>query len=143
MEGRQRQAPAFVVLIEAAGGVVTRPGPQGDELLVVHRPAYDDWSLPKGKLDPGETYEAAAVREVAEETGWECTLGRELATVRYTDRKGRPKRVRYWTMTPVTRGPFVPNAEVDKVAWIPLSEAATLLTYDADRGVLAQLGAPQ
>ena len=129
-------------IVEAAGGVVTRTGPRGGEVLVVHRPKYDDWSLPKGKLDPGETAETAAVREVEEETGWTCTLGQELTTVRYQDRNGRPKRVRYWTMTAVSDRPFVPNAEVDEVVWIPLAEAATLLTYDADRRVLARLGEP-
>ena len=127
-------------IVEAAGGVVTRPGQRGGEVLVVHRPKYDDWSLPKGKLEAGETAEAAAVREVEEETGWTCTLGQELTTVRYQDRNGRPKRVRYWTMTAVSDRPFVPNAEVDEVVWIPLSEAATLLTYDADRRVLEQFG---
>ena len=87
--------------VEAAGGVVLRGEPgAGVEVLVVHRPKYDDWSLPKGKLEPGETDEAAAVREVEEETGWRCALGEELPAVRYTDRNGRPKHVRYWHMTP-------------------------------------------
>ena len=83
-----------------AGGVVTRvPSAADAELLVVHRPRYDDWSLPKGKVEPGETDEDAARREVEEETGYLCTLGDELTTVRYIDRKGRNKQVRFWKMT--------------------------------------------
>jgi 8-oxo-dGTP diphosphatase len=125
--------------VEAAGGVVTRL--EGGELrvLAVHRPRYDDWSLPKGKLDPGETHEIAAVREVEEETAWRCTLGAELPSVRYRDRKDRPKRVRYWLMTPESRGTFVPNDEVDEVRWISRDEAATLLTHDADRQMVRSL----
>jgi 8-oxo-dGTP diphosphatase len=126
--------------ILAAGGVVTRPTIGGElEVLAVHRPRYDDWSLPKGKLERGESYEAAARREVAEETGWEVTLGAELPEIRYRDRRGRPKHVRYWHMTPVRRGPFSPNDEVDDVRWLSLSEAATLLSYEADRQLLSHL----
>jgi 8-oxo-dGTP diphosphatase len=128
-------------IIEAAGGVVTRPGPRGTEVLAVHRPKYDDWSLPKGKLEPGETHAAAACREVAEETAWECDLGEELPAVRYQDRRGRPKHVRYWRMTPRAEGKFTPNAEVDEVRWLSLPEAATLLSYDADRRLLSELTA--
>jgi 8-oxo-dGTP diphosphatase len=127
------------VTIEAAGGLVVRDGPDGDEILVVHRPKYDDWTVPKGKLDPHETHEAAARREVEEETGWRCTLGEELATVRYTDRHGRPKRVRYWRMTPLEFTSFTPNDEVDEVRWLPTARAATLLTYDADRRLVELL----
>ena len=125
--------------VEAAGGVVTRPGPRGTEVLAVHRPKYDDWSLPKGKLEPGETHAAAACREVAEETAWECDLGEELPAVRYQDRRGRPKHVRYWRMTPRAEGTFTPNEEVDEVRWLSLPEAATLLSYDADRRLLSEL----
>ena len=84
--------------IEAAGGVVMRRGPEETEIAVVHRPRYDDWSFPKGKLDPGETFEEAALREVREETGLICRLGPELAFAHYDDNKGRPKVVRYWLM---------------------------------------------
>jgi 8-oxo-dGTP diphosphatase len=130
-------------VVRAAGGVLTREGEAGVEVLVVHRPRYDDWSFPKGKLDPGETDETAALREVEEETGWRCTLGDELPTRHYEDRHGRPKRVRYWRMEPVERGPFVPNREVDDVRWIPVGEAATLLSYEGDRRLLGALGRPR
>lgn len=126
--------------VEAAGGVVIRDGPGGREVLVVHRPAYDDWSLPKGKLEPGETHEAAATREVHEETGWECARGDELPEARYLDRKGRSKRVRYWNMTPLSFSGFVPNHEIDDSRWISLTEAATLLTHEADRELVKIVG---
>jgi 8-oxo-dGTP pyrophosphatase MutT (NUDIX family) len=125
--------------VEAAGGVVTRSGPHGTEVLAVHRPKYDDWSLPKGKLEQGETHEAAACREVEEETAWECELRGELPAVRYQDRRGRPKHVRYWRMTARSRGTFTPNEEVDEVRWLSLPEAATLLSYEADRRLLREL----
>src|SRR3954453_19221468 len=84
--------------VKASGGVVRRPGSGGHEIAVVHRPQYDDWSLPKGKLDADETWEEAALREVEEEIGLRCTLGEELPHVEYQDRKGRDKVVRYWLM---------------------------------------------
>jgi 8-oxo-dGTP pyrophosphatase MutT (NUDIX family) len=128
--------------VEAAGGVVTRRSCAGaTEVLVVHRPRYDDWSLPKGKLQPGEEHIDAAIREVAEETGWEVAVGHELPAVRYRDRHDRPKHVRYWHMTPVRSEPFTPNEEVDEVRWLSFDEAATLLSYDLDRRLLEQLGA--
>lgn len=116
------------VRIEAAGGVIIRDG----KVAVVHRDRYDDWSLPKGKLDAGESFEAAALREVREETGLECELGRELDPVSYVDQKGRPKIVRYWLME-VTAGEFEANEEVDEMRWLPPDQAAVLLTYPHDR----------
>jgi len=125
-------------VVQAAGGVVWRRGPGGVEILLVHRPKYDDWSLPKGKLDVGETSEAAALREVEEETGLRCSLGDELPPVTYADRHGRAKVVRYWAMEP-TGGRFVPNHEVDEVRWVTPEGAGALLTYGRDRRVTESL----
>ena len=132
---RRRRPPPDTV--RAAGGVVWRRGADGAvEVLVVHRPKYDDWSFPKGKLDPGETEEECALREVDEETGLRCELGEELPTTMYVDRKGRPKRVRYWAMT-VSGGAFTPNDEVDEIRWLPPAEASRLLTHARDGEVLS------
>ena len=125
-------------MVEAAGGVVVRDR----AVLVVHRPEYDDWTLPKGKLDPGEGFEEAALREVEEETGLRCSLVRELASTNYSDNKGRPKIVRYWEMG-VLGGSFEPNSEVDEVRWVSPAEAVELLTYERDAEVLAALSSPQ
>jgi 8-oxo-dGTP pyrophosphatase MutT (NUDIX family) len=114
--------------VQAAGGVVLRDG----RMAVVHRPRYDDWSLPKGKLDSDESFEAAALREVEEETGLRCRLIRELPVVEYEVR-GRPKVVRYWAMEVEDETPFVPNEEVDEVRWLEPREALALLSYDRDR----------
>ena len=129
-------------MVRAAGGVVTRPTRGGGvEVLVVHRPRYDDWSLPKGKAEPGERDEYTAVREVEEETGYRCKLGTELPTVRYQDRRGRPKQVRFWLMSAPREEPaFVANDEVDERRWISPTAAATLLRYDADRQLVRNLG---
>jgi 8-oxo-dGTP diphosphatase len=119
------------VQVEAAGGVVVRDG----KVALVHRPKYDDWSLPKGKLDPGESFEDAALREVEEETGLRCRLGRELSSTEYRDGKGRPKLVRYWEMTPLD-GDFTPSGEVDELRWLEAAEAEGLLSYEHDRELL-------
>jgi 8-oxo-dGTP pyrophosphatase MutT (NUDIX family) len=126
--------------VQAAGGVVSRRGPGGVlEVLLVHRPRYDDWTIPKGKLEPGETHEQAARREVLEETGVDCELGRELPSTSYRDRKGRSKTVRYWAMRPLGGEP-VPSREVDELRWATLDEAERLLTHDHDGGVLRAFG---
>ena len=123
-------------VVRAAGGVVWRLGADGLEVLVVHRPRYDDWSFPKGKLDPADhDDESCAVREVREETGLEVVVGPELPGVKYTDNQGRPKSVRYWAMTPVD-GAFVPNAEVDAAEWLAPDLVALRLSYGHDRRVL-------
>jgi 8-oxo-dGTP diphosphatase len=127
--------------VRAGGGVVwRRDGDGGLQLVLVHRPAYDDWSLPKGKIEVGETEEDAALREVEEETGLRCRLGEELPSTSYHDRIGRPKTVRYWAMTPAA-GDVAARHEVDEAVWLPLSEARRRLTYARDRAVLDALGA--
>ena len=125
--------------IRASGGVVLRDGPDGPEVLLVHRPRYDDWSLPKGKREPGETDEQCAVREVEEETGVRCSLGLELLPQKYVDRKGRPKVVRYWLMERRATREFVPNSEIDQVRWVALADAGDALTYPGDRVQLANV----
>jgi 8-oxo-dGTP pyrophosphatase MutT (NUDIX family) len=130
-------------LIRAAGGVVCRSGPGGTEILLVHRPRYDDWSLPKGKLDPGESHKQAAVREVREETGLRCVLGARLLVTSYDTVDG-PKRVKWWAMDP--EDPDAPlgaddPTEVDALAWVPLGEASERLTHGTDRDVLAAFSA--
>ena len=122
--------------IRAAGAVVLRPG----QVLLVHRARYDDWSFPKGKLDRGEHRAAAAVREVEEETGLRVRLGVPLTRQVYPV-GGRPKTVDYWVARPAGSDDvsgYVPNDEIDQVAWVDREEARTLLTYDRDRGVLEQ-----
>ena len=104
--------------VKAAGGVVWRRGPGGIEVAVAHRPHRSDWSLPKGKLDPGESWEEAALREVHEEIGFRCRLGRELPSTSYTDQKGRSKVVRYWLMEVESETPLADNDEVDEVRWL-------------------------
>ena len=112
------------------------------EVVLVHRPRYDDWSLPKGKIDDGDEDElATALREVEEETGLRCDAGRELRKSRYFDGKGRHKTVRYWAMTPVG-GQFVPSKEVDEIRWLTPAEAVPLLTYERDRRVLESFRPP-
>lgn len=123
-------------MVEAAGCVVWRAGP---EVLLVHRPRYDDWSFPKGKLDTGESFVDAAVREVEEETGCSGELGAELPSIRYADHKGRDKIVRYWLMAAAPTfdaEQFEPNDEVDRLGWFAPGEAASVLSYDRDVAVL-------
>jgi 8-oxo-dGTP diphosphatase len=118
--------------VRAAGGLIVRDG----RIAVVHRPRYDDWSLPKGKLDPGESSEDAAVREVQEETGLHARITGELDATRYRDRKGRDKTVRWYRMEVDDEGAFDPNDEVDELRWVTPEEAVALLTYDHDRALV-------
>jgi 8-oxo-dGTP diphosphatase len=121
--------------VRAAGGVVWRPGPAGPEVVVVHRPHRGDWSLPKGKIDPGESLEQTARREVEEETGYRCTLGPALGVWTYRDHKQRPKAVWYWAMEATGGAPAL-NDEVDDIRWLDLDSAARRVDYDTDRAVL-------
>jgi 8-oxo-dGTP pyrophosphatase MutT (NUDIX family) len=122
-------------MIRAAGGVVVRETGEGIEVLVVHRPRYDDWTFPKGKAEPGESDEDCALREVEEETGLRCKLDRELRSTSYVDAQGRPKLVRYWLMRPVA-GELRYVNEVDDARWMSQEEAAGRLSYDRDLPVL-------
>lgn len=126
-------------MVRAAGGVVFRRNELGiGEVLLVHRPRYDDWSFPKGKLDSGESYEDCALREVSEETGLRCKLLRELEGTTYFDRQGRPKLVRYWAMKPLS-GEFAPSDEVDEARWVPVVDVPDRLTYEHDRELVESL----
>jgi 8-oxo-dGTP pyrophosphatase MutT (NUDIX family) len=126
-------------VVRAAGGVVLRRSRSGTlETVLVHRPAYDDWTFPKGKLLRGETEEDAAVREVEEETGLRCQLGREVGTTSYRDPQGRQKTARYWEMAPI-EGELAATNEVDEARWVPLEDAADMLTHARDRELLERL----
>lgn len=124
-------------VVRAAGGVVVRGTGAEAAVLLVHRPAYDDWTFPKGKAEPGESDEACAVREIEEETGLRCALGRELPSTEYVDARGRPKAVRYWVME-VIGGALQFEHEVDEARWLPAREAEALLTYPRDVPVLRE-----
>jgi 8-oxo-dGTP diphosphatase len=128
--------------VEAAGGLITRERDSRLEVLLVHRPRYDDWSLPKGKLEKGESFEDAAVREIEEETGLRCSLGAELEPSVYEDHKGRSKIVRWWLMTVEDGGDdgFEPNHEVDEIRWAGPDDAAALVSYEHDRALIRTLG---
>jgi 8-oxo-dGTP pyrophosphatase MutT (NUDIX family) len=128
----------LLTLVRAAGGLVTREGPAGPEVVLVHRPAYDDWSFPKGKLSGDEDELAAALREVEEETTLRCRVGEDLGAITYVDGRGRPKVVRYWRMDPV-EGEARGDHEVDVARWMPLGDAGTMLTYPHDRALLRRL----
>ncbi len=123
--------------ILAAGALVWRPAAGGAEVMLVHRPRYDDWSLPKGKREPGEHRLLTAVREVFEETSVRPVLGPGLPAVEYLA-AGRPKRVDYWSaVAPATQA--AASHEIDAVSWVPLDQAAGRLSYACDAAVLAAL----
>jgi 8-oxo-dGTP pyrophosphatase MutT (NUDIX family) len=122
-------------LVRAAGGVAWRQNDAKIEVLLVHRPQYDDWTFPKGKNTPGESDEDAAVREVEEETGLHCRLGAELPSTSYVA-NGEPKIVRYWIVEPEDPEAARPQHEIDELAWLSPSDAAGRLTYERDLDVL-------
>jgi 8-oxo-dGTP diphosphatase len=122
-------------VIRAAGGLVVRTGDAGPEILVVHRPRYDDWSFPKGKATAGEPDDACALREVEEETGLRCELLDELPSTHYVDARGRQKRVRYWLMR-AAGGELAFDHEVDAADWLTLADARARLSYARDAALL-------
>ncbi len=120
-------------LVRAAGGIVTRFVAGGRvEVACIYRETRGDWTFPKGKLDDGETFEQAALREVHEETGMRCHVVRFIGTTNYTHRKGKPKIVAYYLMA-VERGEFAPTEEVDELVWLPLEQVRAHLTWDRDQ----------
>lgn len=123
-----------LTVVRAAGGLVVRDG----KVLLVHRPKYDDWSFPKGKCDDGESDEACALREVAEETGLGCELLEEIGETSYRDAQGRPKVVRYWRMRAVD-GEFEPHDEVDEIRWETPESAACMLSWSRDLQLLERV----
>ncbi|MBQ89608.1 MAG: hypothetical protein CL433_12345 [Acidimicrobiaceae bacterium] len=122
----------------AAGGAVWRTVDGQVELLLVRRDSHKDWTMPKGKLDEGETLRACALREVKEETGLRCATGDRLPLVTYTDGRGRSKAVVYWMMT-VIEGAFVPNGEIDAVGWFGLASARAILSYRRDVALVDEI----
>ena len=141
LEGAVPQAATLLGVsqpVRAAGGIVLRGEGPDRSVALVHRPRYDDWSFPKGRLDDGEDEATAALREVEEETGLRCRLGPSVGAVTYRDRRGRAKVVRYFRMD-ADGGRFTPNHEVDDVRWVPIEDAVRLLSYAHDRSLLRQV----
>ena len=141
LEGAVPQAATLLGVsqpVRAAGGIVLRGDGPDRSVALVHRPRYDDWSFPKGKLDDGEDEAMAALREVEEETGLRCRLGPSVGAVTYRDRRGRAKVVRYFRMD-ADGGRFTPNHEVDDLRWVPIEDAVRLLSYAHDRSLLRQV----
>jgi 8-oxo-dGTP diphosphatase len=129
--------------VRAAGGVVVRgrSNSGGFEVALIYRSTHDDWSFPKGKLEPGETELFCARREVEEETGLLCNIGSYLGQTEYVDRRDRPKIVHYWLMEPL-EGEFEPTDEVADMQWVPIELAHQVLTYEHDRELFARNVAP-
>jgi 8-oxo-dGTP diphosphatase len=125
--------------IRAAGGIVHRDGANGAEIVLVHRPRYDDWSLPKGKLEPGERWQDAAVREVTEETQCTVRLGEFAGPILYQPNRTL-KLTLFWMMERVLEHEFVPNPEVDAILWLPVAEAVAKLDHIDERELVRRCG---
>ncbi|GAA2012452.1 NUDIX hydrolase [Catenulispora yoronensis] len=136
--------PSGPIQVRAAGCVLWRPAALGPEVALIHRPRYDDWSFPKGKLDHGESWLAAAVREVREETGYPVVVGRRLPTQVYDVSYGGParmKRVKYWAAQAAADVEFTPNSEVDDLRWVPVRLARDVITRQTDQDLLEAFAA--
>jgi 8-oxo-dGTP diphosphatase len=133
----KQKRPVQKRVIRAAGGLLWRESERGMELAVVHRPYYDDWVLPKGKLDRGEKWEDAAVREVGEETCCHAKLGDFAGTISYLA-NGKPKIVLFWHMSLLGEDSFVPNNETDRMHWLTVAEALEQLQYSTERALVSR-----
>lgn len=136
---RKKHSTSGSATVHAAGAVLTRGEGADLTCAVVHRPRYDDWSLPKGKIDSGESLPVTAVRELREETGYRAQLRRRLGVTAYPLKPGTRKQVTYWAAT-AHEGEFVPGEEVDELRWLPVEEARQLVSYALDRKILKRFG---
>ena len=130
-----RNKKTGVDVIQAAGGLVWRNDTGEKKLAIIHRPKHDDWTLPKGKLEQGESWKEAALREVREETGCQAIIEDFAGCTCYTPRD-IPKIVLYWNMKLIDEGNFTPNKEVDKIQWFKIEDALTMLDYQSERELI-------
>lgn len=124
-----------VKVVEAAGGILWHKTPSSTKLALIHRPRYDDWTLPKGKREPGEQWQETALREVYEETSQKASLGSFAGSTAYLA-DGVPKIVLFWNMNAGKITKFLPNREVDRIIWLPLEEAVKKISYESERALL-------
>ncbi len=127
-------------VIIAAGGIISRETPHGDEVMVIRRNRHADWTFPKGKLKPGESLKRAAIREVLEETGCKVRLGMFLGAISY-EVNGAPKIVLYWRMSVVKQGELPEQEEVAEAIWLPIPQAMEKLSYAREKKLLLRLAA--
>src|SRR5690348_618471 len=131
--------PSNPPVIRAAGGIIQRNTTSGDEVMIVYRKRHQDWTLPKGKVRDGESFQETALREVAEETGCSCTLGNYLGTISYAD-DGVPKVVMFWKMSVIEESGVADTEEIGEAAWMPIAAAVQRLTYAQEKALLSRIG---